>query len=389
MFTAMGRTQDSILDAMSRSFEPWVARMIAESKYASWIASDDGRPIASAGLLILDWPPHPLDTSGDHRGYLLNVFVEPEYRKRGLAHALVDLCLAEARRRRIRVVALHTSDQARPIYEAFGFRSTNEMFYVEPVEGSQPSIGPDCHAQRHPLYTPPVMQVFVILPAAGLGTRMAGPQPKQFVALNGIPILVHSLRAFAAVERVTAIYVAVRKPEMERVRAQVAEYGFADRVRVVEGGDNRQESVAHALAALPAQPDDIVLVHDAVRPLIDVATIERTIDAVAEHGAAIVGMPAVDTIKQVERTAHGALITSTIPREFVVLAQTPQGFRYSLLQQAFAEATEDGFVGTDEASVVERAGHPVAVVHGSQVNLKITQPGDLELAEFYLGQRAR
>jgi 2-C-methyl-D-erythritol 4-phosphate cytidylyltransferase len=218
---------------------------------------------------------------------------------------------------------------------------------------------------------------------------MAGPQPKQFVALNGIPILVHSLRAFAAVERVTAIYVAVRKPEMERVRAQVAEYGFADRVRVVEGGDNRQESVAHALAALPAQPDDIVLVHDAVRPLIDVATIERTIDAVAEHGAAIVGMPAVDTIKQVERTAHGALITSTIPREFVVLAQTPQGFRYSLLQQAFAEATEDGFVGTDEASVVERAGHPVAVVHGSQVNLKITQPGDLELAEFYLGQRAR
>jgi 2-C-methyl-D-erythritol 4-phosphate cytidylyltransferase len=233
------------------------------------------------------------------------------------------------------------------------------------------------------------MQVFVILPAAGLGTRMAGPQPKQFVALNGIPILVHSLRAFAAVERVTAIYVAVRKPEMERVRAQVAEYGFADRVRVVEGGDNRQESVAHALAALPAQPDDIVLVHDAVRPLIDVATIERTIDAVAEHGAAIVGMPAVDTIKQVERTAHGALITSTIPREFVVLAQTPQGFRYSLLQQAFAEATEDGFVGTDEASVVERAGHPVAVVHGSQVNLKITQPGDLELAEFYLGQRAR
>ena len=359
---------------MSRSFEPWVARMIAESKYASWIASDDGRPIASAGLLILDWPPHPLDTSGDHRGYLLNVFVEPEYRKRGLAHALVDLCLAEARRRRIRVVALHTSDQARPIYEAFGFRSTNEMFYVEPVEGSQPSIGPDCHAQRHPLYTPPVMQVFAILPA---------------VALNGIPILVHSLRAFAAVERVTAIYVAVRKPEMERVRAQVAEYGFADRVRVVEGGDNRQESVAHALAALPAQPDDIVLVHDAVRPLIDVATIERTIDAVAEHGAAIVGMPAVDTIKQVERTAHGALITSTIPREFVVLAQTPQGFRYSLLQQAFAEATEDGFVGTDEASVVERAGHPVAVVHGSQVNLKITQPGDLELAEFYLGQRAR
>jgi 2-C-methyl-D-erythritol 4-phosphate cytidylyltransferase len=239
------------------------------------------------------------------------------------------------------------------------------------------------------LYTRRVMQVFAILPAAGLGTRMAGPKPKQFLILDGMPILIHSLRAFAAVERITAIYVAVRKPEVERVEAQIAEYGFSERVKVVEGGDKRQESVAHALAALPAEADDLVLVHDAVRPLIDAATIERTIDAVIETGAAIVGMPAIDTIKQVERTAHGALITATIPREFVVLAQTPQGFRYGLLQSAFAEAEADGFVGTDEASLVERAGHSVAVVHGSQVNLKITQPGDLELAEFYLRQRGR
>jgi 2-C-methyl-D-erythritol 4-phosphate cytidylyltransferase len=191
------------------------------------------------------------------------------------------------------------------------------------------------------------------------------------------------------VKRVTAIYVAVRKPEIERVQTQIAEYGFAGRVQVVEGGDSRQQSVSNALSALPAEADDIVLVHDAVRPLIDTATIDRTIDAVAEFGAAIVGLPAVDTIKQVERTAHGALVTSTIPREFIVLAQTPQGFRYGLLQRAFAEATADGFTGTDEASVVERAGLPVAVVHGSQINLKITQQGDLELAEFYLRQRAR
>ncbi len=254
------------------------------------------------------------------------------------------------------------------------------------------------------MYTPAGMQVFAILPAAGLGTRMAGAQPKspsdpiapgspagappkQFLALDGVPILIHSLRTFAAVSRVTAIYVAVRRTEMERVEAQVAEHGFKGRVRVVEGGEKRQESVANALAALSAEADDIVLVHDAVRPLIDTATIERTIDAVARHGAAIVGLPAVDTIKQVERTAHGALITATIPREVVVLAQTPQGFRYGLLKKAFAEATADGFVGTDEASVVERAGLPVAVVPGSQVNLKITQPGDLELAEFYLRQR--
>jgi 2-C-methyl-D-erythritol 4-phosphate cytidylyltransferase len=233
------------------------------------------------------------------------------------------------------------------------------------------------------------MHVFAILPAAGLGTRMAGPQPKQFLALDGIPILIHSLRAFAAVDRVSAMYVAVRKTEIERVQADIAEYGFGDQVHVVEGGDSRQESVVHALDALPASAEDIVLVHDAVRPLIDTATIDRTIDAVAQYGAAIVGLPAIDTIKQVERTAHGALITSTIPREFIVHAQTPQGFRYGLLKKAMAEATADGFVGTDEASVVERAGLPVAVVHGSQVNLKITQPGDLELAEFYLRHRIR
>ncbi len=217
----------------------------------------------------------------------------------------------------------------------------------------------------------------------------SGPPPKQFLSLDGVPILIHSLRAFAAVQRVTAIYVAVRKQEMDRVQAQIAEHGFTDRVHVVEGGDTRQESVLNALNALPADPDDVVLVHDAVRPLIDTATIDRTIDAVVEHGAAIVGMPAIDTIKQVERTAHGAIITSTIPREFIVQAQTPQGFQFGMLQKAMTGAMADGFVGTDEASVIERAGFPVAVVHGSQVNLKITQPGDLELAEFYLHQRSR
>ncbi len=215
---------------------------------------------------------------------------------------------------------------------------------------------------------------------------MAGAQPKQFLALNGIPILIHSLRAFASVARVTGIFVAVRKPEVERVEAQIAEYGLADRVKVVEGGDNRQESVCHALAALPAADDDIVLVHDAVRPLIDAATIDRTIDAVELHGAAIVGLPAVDTIKQVERTAHGAIITATIPRERIVQAQTPQGAKCGLLQKAFAEAEADGFAGTDEASLLERAGIEVAVVAGSARNFKVTQPGDLELAEFYLSK---
>ena len=232
------------------------------------------------------------------------------------------------------------------------------------------------------------MRVFVVLPAAGLGTRMAAGHtssaPKQFLELAGVPILIHTLRAFAEVPQISAMYVAVRVNEMDRLSAQVRDYGFAGRVHVVEGGDSRQESVANALSAIDCDADDIILVHDAVRPLIDAPTIERTIRAVEKHAAAIVGLPAVDTIKQVERTADGAIITSTIPREYIVQAQTPQGFRCDLLRRAFAEAAADEFVGTDEASLVERAGGQVAVVLGSPANFKITQPGDLELAEFYL-----
>jgi 2-C-methyl-D-erythritol 4-phosphate cytidylyltransferase len=231
------------------------------------------------------------------------------------------------------------------------------------------------------------MSVFVILPAAGIGTRMAstGVAPKQFLTLQGIPILQHSLQAFVSVPRITAVYVAVRASEEARVLALISENRMEDKVHVVIGGDNRQDSVANALAKLPStSDDDIVLVHDAVRPLIDPATINKTIDAIERHGAAIVGTPAIDTIKQVERTADGALITATIPRELIVHAQTPQGAKIALLRQAFSEAAADGFTGTDEASLLERSGIPVFVVQGTSRNFKVTQPGDLEIAEFYL-----
>lgn len=238
------------------------------------------------------------------------------------------------------------------------------------------------------------MRVYVILPAAGLGTRMAAghgspTNPKQFLELGGIPVLVHTLRAFAEVPAVNGICVAVRPLDQERLRQQIEEHGFLGKVQIVTGGDTRQESVQHALDAIQCEPEDIILVHDAVRPLIEPEVIARTIDAVQKFGAAIVGLPAVDTIKHVERTAAGAIITATIPREYIVRAQTPQGFKAELLQRAFAEAAADGFVGTDEASLVERAGGQVAVVLGSPSNFKITQPGDLELAEFYLQQRSR
>jgi 2-C-methyl-D-erythritol 4-phosphate cytidylyltransferase len=237
------------------------------------------------------------------------------------------------------------------------------------------------------------MKVFVIIPAAGLGTRMASrsakkhPPSKQFTELGGAPILVHTLRKFAGHSSVDEIVIALRKNEIAAFREQL-EKQFSEilrkPVRMVEGGEHRQDSVANALAAIAADPDDIVLVHDAVRPLVTPEIIGAVIDAAKNHGAAIAGWPAVDTIKQVERTSEGAVVTATIPRERIVMAQTPQGFRYAVLKKAFDEALKDGFVGTDEASIIERSGQLVAVVMGSPRNIKITTPADMELAEFYL-----
>lgn len=236
------------------------------------------------------------------------------------------------------------------------------------------------------------MNVLVIIPAAGLGTRMAAASgarvvpsaSKQFTELDGVPILIHTLRKFAASPQVSEIYLALRPPEAAAFQARLTEEKLGKPVRVVEGGEHRQESVANALAAVKAAAGDIVLVHDAVRPFVDEEIIASVIEAAARHGAAIAGVPAVDTIKQVERTAEGAVIRATIPRAQIVMAQTPQGFRYEVLKKAFAEATADGFTGTDEASLVERSGHEVVVVMGSVRNIKITTPWDLELAEFFM-----
>ncbi len=235
------------------------------------------------------------------------------------------------------------------------------------------------------------MKVVVIIPAAGLGTRMA-PIPsgkkaapsKQFTELGGTPILIHTLRKFAASSEVDEIYVALRANEISGFRSRLEKEALQKKVEFVEGGEHRQHSVANAIAAIKAGADDVVLVHDAVRPFVTEEIIREVVQAAAKYGAAIAGMPAVDTVKQVERTADGALIKTTIPREKVVMAQTPQGFRYDVLKKAFDEAAADGFLGTDEASLVERSGHEVAVVMGSPKNIKITTPGDMELAEFYL-----
>ena len=238
------------------------------------------------------------------------------------------------------------------------------------------------------------MKVVVIIPAAGLGTRMAssakGKKPtttKQFTELGGTPILIHTLRKFAASPEVSEIYIALRGNEIEGFRARLGQDAkdiLQKKILLVEGGEHRQHSVANALNSVAAADDDIVLVHDAVRPFVTEGIIHDVIKTARKFGAAIAALPAVDTVKQVERTSEGALVTATLPRERVVLAQTPQGFRYDVLKKAFDEAAADGFVGTDEASLVERSGHAVAVVMGSAKNIKITAPADLELAEFFL-----
>jgi 2-C-methyl-D-erythritol 4-phosphate cytidylyltransferase len=233
------------------------------------------------------------------------------------------------------------------------------------------------------------MKVIVIIPAAGLGTRMApvgkkGVPSKQFFEIQGVPIVIHTLRVFARNNQISQIVVALRKNEIERFTRQLEKEKLNAKVELVEGGEHRQESVANALAHLKAAPGDIVLVHDAVRPFVDDEIIANVIHEAEKHGAAIAGLPAVDTIKQVERAAEGAIITSTIPRERVVQAQTPQGFRYELIKRAFDSAMADSFSGTDEASLVERLGESVWVVMGSARNIKITTPADMELAEFLM-----
>jgi 2-C-methyl-D-erythritol 4-phosphate cytidylyltransferase len=240
------------------------------------------------------------------------------------------------------------------------------------------------------------MKVFVIIPAAGLGTRMGiahvGQTPlrsKQFLELAGVPILIHTLRKFAAAPLVDSIWIAMRKAEIDSFGPTLDRAGLGKPVQLVEGGEHRQESVGNVLDALPAHPDDLVLIHDAVRPFVSQETIAEVIEQTKRYGAVIAGVPAIDTIKRVERRPEGAVVEATIPREQIVQAQTPQGFRYGLLSPIFNEARIEGFQSTDEASLLERAGQPVHVVMGSARNFKITTPADLELAEFFLAQELR
>jgi 2-C-methyl-D-erythritol 4-phosphate cytidylyltransferase len=220
-----------------------------------------------------------------------------------------------------------------------------------------------------------------IIPAAGLGTRMGGATPKQFLMLEGVSILIHTLRKFAAAEGIDEVYVALRAGDIDRVRLDIERERFMRPLRLVTGGESRQETVMRALEAAPPKTE-LVVVHDAVRPFVTAEMIGQVIAQARKDGAAILGIPSVDTVKQVERQ----VVLGTIPRERIVLAQTPQAFRYSVLREALARAAADGFSGTDESSLVERLGHRVTVLMGSDRNIKITKPSDLPLARLYLAE---
>jgi 2-C-methyl-D-erythritol 4-phosphate cytidylyltransferase len=229
-------------------------------------------------------------------------------------------------------------------------------------------------------------QITAILPAAGLGTRMGAETPKQFLELDGVPIAILSLRRIASCPLVTEIIVATRPEGIERLESRIRQEHFKQPVRVIKGGDSRQESVAQALK-LVSSDTELVLVHDAVRPFVLPEHITRVIEEARRCKAAILGIPAMDTVKEVKRASlpeDVALITNTVPRERIVLAQTPQVFATSLLKEAFARAEADGVHASDEAGLVERLGHDVHVVQGSERNIKITKPADMDLARFYL-----
>jgi 2-C-methyl-D-erythritol 4-phosphate cytidylyltransferase len=234
-------------------------------------------------------------------------------------------------------------------------------------------------------------RIAAIVPAAGLGTRMGAETPKQFLELDGVPLVIFTLRRLAASAAITDFFIATRAEELASLEDKVARARLGRPARVVHGGETRQQSVANALAQVSADTE-IVLVHDAVRPFVTREQVERLIAEARGRGAAILGMPAIDTVKEVKRASlpeDVALISATIPRERIVLAQTPQAFSYALLSEAFAKAKQDGATASDEAALVERLGRDVYVVVGSERNLKITRPADMELARFYLEQEHR
>ncbi|MBJ6724786.1 2-C-methyl-D-erythritol 4-phosphate cytidylyltransferase [Geomesophilobacter sediminis] len=225
-------------------------------------------------------------------------------------------------------------------------------------------------------------RTFALIPAAGMGKRMGADTNKQYLLLDGIPILAHTLKVFQDAPFISGIYVVSPEAEIPFCRSEVVErYGISKVRAIVKGGAERQHSVRNGLYAMDdLDPEDVVLIHDGVRPFISEAVLEQAAAAAREGSGAVVAVPVKDTVK----VAVDGLITQTPPRETLWLAQTPQAFRYAIIRAAHEAAVNEGFLGTDDASLLERQGAKLTIVPGDYKNIKITTPEDLVLAQAFL-----
>lgn len=234
--------------------------------------------------------------------------------------------------------------------------------------------------------------IHAVIPAAGQGKRMREGNAswkgtkKQLLELCGLPIIIHTLRIFQNTSSIDQIVCVIPREDLSAFENLISGRALTKVIGVVPGGERRQDSVRAGLAFLETKsnPDDIVLVHDGVRPLVTAAIIERVISAAEKFGGAVAAVPVRDSLK---RISDDRVIEKTISRENVWAMQTPQAFRLGRLLQAYREAEGSGFLATDEAMLMERSGFPVHCIDGAIENIKITDPADLKIAELFLRER--
>ncbi|MCE1224967.1 MAG: 2-C-methyl-D-erythritol 4-phosphate cytidylyltransferase [Geobacteraceae bacterium] len=228
-------------------------------------------------------------------------------------------------------------------------------------------------------------QAFALIPAAGMGKRMGASMNKQYLQLGGKPIVARTLQVFQDSPLISGIILVIPEDEIPYCRREVVEkYHLSKVLDVVAGGSERQHSVMNGLQALQnyAAADDIILIHDGVRPFIDESILQQSINLASTGAGALVAVQSKDTIKVV----HDGTVISTPDRSTLWQAQTPQSFRFGQILQAHHRAVQDSFLGTDDCSLFERDGEPVKIITGSYRNIKITTPEDLVLAEAFLSQ---
>jgi 2-C-methyl-D-erythritol 4-phosphate cytidylyltransferase len=222
-----------------------------------------------------------------------------------------------------------------------------------------------------------------LIPAAGMGKRMGASINKQYLQLNGLPIVARTISVFEKSSLIDAIYLVIPEEEIPYCRKHVVEAcGFKKVVKIVAGGKERQNSVMNGLNAMQpsVSDDDIILIHDGVRPMVTEAVLRESIAVARIHDGALVAVPVKDTIKIV----RDGIVRDTPTRENLWQAQTPQTFRFGIIHAAHLSAVADGFCGTDDASLIERGGGNVCIINGDYRNIKITTPEDLLLAEAFL-----